>query len=80
MLFKLERNYFVYKLEFFVLKWVVIERFYEYLYGREFEVRIDNNFLIYVLFIVKLDVIGYRWVFVFVEYWFKLFYKFGKNN
>ena len=35
---KTEKNYSAHKLEFLALKWVVTERFHEYLYGGNFEV------------------------------------------
>lgn len=56
---KLEWNYLIYKFEFLVLKWLVIEKFLDYLIGVKFVVFMDNNFLMYVFIIVKLDVIGY---------------------
>ncbi|KXJ19555.1 Retrovirus-related Pol polyprotein from transposon 412 [Exaiptasia diaphana] len=40
---KAERNYSAHKLEFLCLKWAVTEKFSEYLYGRPFTVRTDNN-------------------------------------
>lgn len=45
---KVERNYLVYKLEFFVLKWFVKEKFKEYLYGYKFIVYMDNNLFMYL--------------------------------
>lgn len=36
--------------------------------------------MIYVLSNVKLDFIGYRWVFVLVSYNFKILYSLGKCN
>lgn len=33
-----ERNYPAHKLEFLFLKWTVMDKFYDYLYGAEFEV------------------------------------------
>ena len=50
---KTEKNYSAHKLEFLALKWVVMERFHEYLYGGEFEVYTDNNPLTYVLTTAK---------------------------
>lgn len=79
-LLKLEKNYFVYKFEFFVLKWVVVDKFYDYLYGNIFIVLMDNNFLIYVLFFVILDVIGYRWLVVLGIYDFDIKYRLGIYN
>lgn len=40
----------------------------------------DNNLLIYVFFIVKLDVIGYRWIVVLVVFDFDILYRLGWNN
>ena len=37
------------KLEFLALKWLIMERFHEYLYGGHFEVYTDNNPLTYIL-------------------------------
>lgn len=68
------------KFEFLCLKWVVIEKFYDYLYGNKFKVKIDNNLLMYVLIIVKLDVMGQRWVLVLLVFDFEIFYKLGKKN
>ena len=46
---KAERRYDAHKLEFLALKWAVMARFPEYLYGGEFEVFTDNNLLTYIL-------------------------------
>ena len=43
-----EKNYPAHKLEFLALKWAVSDKFHDYLYGRQFEVRTDNNPLTYV--------------------------------
>ena len=40
---KSERNYPVHKLEFLTLKWAIIDKFHEYLYGSEFQVFTDNS-------------------------------------
>lgn len=40
----------------------------------------DNNFLIYVFILVKLDVIGYCWIVVLFVYNFIIIYKLGKFN
>ena len=48
------------KLEFLALKWVVIDRFHEYLYGGTFDVFTDNNPLTYILTTAKLDAMGHR--------------------
>lgn len=78
MLSLIEKNYLVYKLEFLVLKWVIIEKFNDYLYGYKFIVLIDNNLLIYVLIIVWFDVVGYRWLVVLFVYDFNIIYRLGK--
>ena len=59
---KSKRNYDTHKLEFLALKWLITERFHEYLYGRHFEVYTDNNPLTYILTTAKLDATGQRWV------------------
>ena len=38
-----KRNYPAHKLEFLALKWTVMDRFHEYLYGGKFYVNTDNN-------------------------------------
>ena len=40
---KAESYYPAHKLEFLALKWVVVEKFHEYLYGSTFDVYTDNN-------------------------------------
>lgn len=75
-----EKLYLVYKLEFLCLKWVVVDKFKDYLYNNFFEVRMDNNLLIYVIIFVKFDVIGYCWFVVLSNYNFKIYYRFGKLN
>ena len=77
---KSKQNYNTHKLEFFAIKWSITERFHEYLYGRHFEVYIDNNPLTYILTTAKLDVTGQRWVASLANYNFKIFYKSGKLN
>ena len=52
------RNYDAHKLEFLALKWAVMDRFHEYLYGATFEVFTDNNPLTYILSTAKLDAMG----------------------
>ena len=59
---KSERNYDVHKLEFLALKWAIMDRFHEYLYGATFDVFTDNNPLTYILSTAKLDAMGHRWV------------------
>ena len=75
-----ERNYPAHKLEFLALKWAVMDRFHEYLYGGQFDVYTDNNPLTYILTSAKLDAMGQRWVASLVNYDFRIFYKSGKLN
>ena len=67
-------------MEFLALKWLITERFHEYLYGGHFEVYTDNNPLTYILTTAKLDATGQRWVVRLANYNFKIFYKSGKLN
>ena len=68
------------KLEFLALKWAVMDRFHEYLYGGQFDVYTDNNPLTYILKSAKLDATGQRWVASLANYDFRIFYKSGKSN
>ena len=79
-LLKSERNYDAYKLEFLALKWSVMDRFHEYLYGGHFKVYTDNNPLTYILTTAKLDATGQRLVASLANYNFKIFYRSGKLN
>ena len=72
---KSERNYDAHKLEFLALKWVITDRFHEYLYGATFDVYTDNNPLTYILSTAKLDTMGHRWVASLGPYNFTLHYK-----
>ena len=75
-----EKNYPVHKLEFLALKWVIMDRFHEYLYGGQFDVYTDNNPLTYILTSAKLDATGQRWVASLANYDFQIFYKSGQSN
>ena len=44
-----EKNYDAHKFEFLAVKWVVTDRFHEYLYGEDFEVFTNNNPLTYII-------------------------------
>ena len=44
-----ERNYPAHKLEFLALKWAIMDKFHDYLYGTSFEVVTDNNPLYYIV-------------------------------
>ena len=71
---KAESHYPVHKLEFLALKWVVVKKFHEYLYGLTFDVYMDNNPLTYVLTTAKLDVASHCWVASLANYNFQLHY------
>ena len=75
-----EKNYPAHKLEFLALKWAVLDKFHDYLYGRRFEVRTDNNPLTYVTTSAKLDATGHRWLAGLSAYDFNLSYRPGKRN
>lgn len=75
-----ERNYPVHKLEFLALKWAVVDKLHDYLYGAKFEVQTDNNPLTYVLTTAKLDAAGHRWLAALSAYDFSLKYRPGRQN
>ncbi|XP_053321812.1 uncharacterized protein LOC128494822 [Spea bombifrons] len=75
-----EKNYPVHKLEFLALKWAIVDKLHDYLYGAQFEVRTDNNPLTYILTTAKLDATGHRWLAALSNYDFSLKYKPGPKN
>lgn len=75
-----ERNYPAHKLEFLALKWAVVDKLHDYLYGVTFEVRTDNNPLTYILTSAKLDATGHRWLAALSTYQFSLKYRRGLKN
>ena len=78
---KAESNYPAHKLEFLALKWVVCEKFHEYLYGsKSFDVFTDNNPLTYVLTSAKLDACGQRWVAKLANFNSSIRYRCGVSN
>ena len=77
---KAEFHYPAHKLEFLTLKWAVIKKFHEYLYGSTFDVHMDNNPLTYVLTTAKLDAASHWWVASLANYNFRLHYTAGKAN
>ena len=58
---KAESHYLGHKLEFLKLKWAVVKKFHEYLYGLTFNVYTDNNPLTYVLTTAMLDAGSSAW-------------------
>ena len=77
---KAESHYPAHKLEFLTLKWAVMEKFHEFLYGSTFNVHMDNNPLTYVLTTAKLDAASHCWVASLANYNFRLYYRAGKAN
>uniref|UniRef100_A0A669BQ97 Gypsy retrotransposon integrase-like protein 1 n=1 Tax=Oreochromis niloticus TaxID=8128 RepID=A0A669BQ97_ORENI len=75
-----ERNYPVHQLEFLALKWAVVDKFHDYLYGAKFIVRTDNNPLTYVLTSAKLSAVGHRWFAALATYDFTIQYRPGRHN
>ncbi|KAL1258945.1 hypothetical protein QQF64_009522 [Cirrhinus molitorella] len=75
-----EKNYPIHQLEFLSLKWAVVDKFQEYLYGAQFTVRTDNNPLTYVLSTAKLSAVGHRWLAALSAYDFDIQYRPGKCN
>ena len=71
---KAESHYPVHKFEFPALKWMVVEKFHEYLYGLTFDMYRDNNPLTYVLNTAKLDAVSHCWVANLANYNFRLHY------
>ena len=77
---KAESHYPAHKLEFLTLKWAVVEKFHEYLYGSTFDVHTNNNLLTYILMTAKLDAASHHWVASLANYNFRLHYWSGKTN
>lgn len=75
-----EKNYPVHQLEFLALKWAVVDKFHDYLYGAQVTVRTDNNPLTYILTTAKLNVTGHRWLSALSTYNFTLQYRPGASN
>uniref|UniRef100_A0A8C9SN96 ribonuclease H n=1 Tax=Scleropages formosus TaxID=113540 RepID=A0A8C9SN96_SCLFO len=75
-----EKNYPVHQLEFLALKWAVVDKFHDYLYGVSFTVRTDNNPLTYVLTSAKLNATGHRWLAALSTYNFTVQYRPGCHN
>uniref|UniRef100_A0A669EDN0 Gypsy retrotransposon integrase-like protein 1 n=2 Tax=Oreochromis niloticus TaxID=8128 RepID=A0A669EDN0_ORENI len=75
-----EKRYPAHKLEFLALKWSIVEKFQDYLYGNMFMVLTDNNPLTYVLKSAKLDAASYRWLAALSTFDFNIKYRAGKSN
>lgn len=77
---KSEARYPAHKLEFLALKWAIVEKFQDYLYGNTFTVVTDNNPLTYILTSAKLDAVGYRWLASLSTFDFNIKYRAGSQN
>lgn len=75
-----EKRYPAHKLEFLALKWSIVDKFQDYLYGNTFTVIIDQNPLTYVLKSAKLDAASYRWLAALSTFDFNIKYRAGKSN
>ncbi|XP_030594321.1 uncharacterized protein LOC115786334 [Archocentrus centrarchus] len=75
-----ELRYPVHQLEFLALKWAVVDKFHDYLYGAKFTVRTDNNPLTYVLSSARLNATGHRWLAALATYDFSIQYRPGRQN
>ena len=78
---KAEMRYPPHKREFLGLKWGIVDKFNDYLWGApKFVVKTDNNPLTYVLTSAKLDATGHRWLAALASYNFDIQYVPGKSN
>ena len=57
-----------------------MEGFQEYLYGNTFALYSDNNLLMYVLMMAKLNATRWRWIAKFAKFNFTIYYHSGKSN
>ena len=72
-------NYSLTKLELLVLKWVVMEKFCDYLLGSKFHVYTDNSLLAYVRE-NKLGASEIQWLSELVLFDFTIHYQTGRSN
>lgn len=78
---KTEKHYPAHKREFLALKWSVVDKFNDYLWGApRFLVKTDNNPLTYVLGSAKLDATGHRWLAALASFNFDIQYVPGPSN
>ena len=75
-----EKNYHSTKIEFLVLKWVVMQHFKEYLPDQPFLVRTDNNPLTYIMTTPSLNGTGHQLVGALARFNFQLEYQKGWDN
>ena len=72
-------NYSSVKLELLVLKWVVTEKFRDYLLGSQFQVYMDNNLLTYIME-SKLGTSQIQWLSELALFDFVIKYQTGQSN
>ena len=77
---KAESHYPAHNLEFLALKWAMVEKFHEYLYGSTFDMYTANNPFTCVLTKAKLDAASHCWVASLANYNLRLHYWAGKTN
>ena len=75
-----ETHYPTHELEFLTLKWALVEKCHEYLYGLTFSICTDNNPLMSILMMAKLDAVNHQWVASLANYNFQLYYRAGRTN
>lgn len=75
-----EKNYPVHKFEFLALKWAVVDKLHDYLYGATFVVKTDNNPLTYLLSTAKVGTTGHWWLAALSDFQFSLKYRPGVGN
>ena len=76
-----EKRYPAHKREFLGLKWSVVDKFRDYLWGApKFLVKTDNNPLTYILTTAKLDATGHRWLAALAAFDFDIQYVPGTSN
>ena len=63
-----------------LLKCVVVDNIHDYLYGKKFEVKSENNPSTYILTTAKLDATGHRQLPALFAFDFTMSYKSGKTN
>lgn len=65
----------MHKLEFLALKWAVVDKLHDNLYGATFVVKTDNNSLTYLLSTAKLYATGHQCLAALSEFQFSLKYR-----
>lgn len=64
------KNYPMHKLKFLALKWPMVDKLQDYLYGATFVVKNYKNPLMYLLSTAKLDATGHQWLATLSEFQF----------